>query len=84
MKQKGFTNAIKELMLTILIWFDKMRTVNHVLTCYHQMYGRFHVNYNEDNRNSQSFDYQTAKDYADIFGGRVIHDRTGRVVYTSQ
>lgn len=41
--------------------------------------GRFYVRY-PDGKRSQRFYYSTACDYAEMFGGSVIHAATGRVI----
>jgi len=52
-------------------WFDKFWTCGDALFR-QQMRGKWFVLY-EDNLQSQNFDYRTAKDYAEIFGGEVHH-----------
>lgn len=43
--------------------------------------GRFCVHY-PDGKRSARFHYSTAKDYAELFGGKVVHLATGRELDT--
>ncbi len=74
------------------ILFDKIWYRHGELLCFHHARGRFHVEYLSDKylkgedyeHHSAPFDWPTARDYADIFGGRVVHKRTGKVLYHSR
>lgn len=73
------TETIKEhnLLYSIRRWLDKWPRHGELLY-FHQARGRWRVIY-PDGKRSQRFDYKTANDYRDIFGGEVIHvGRPGR------
>lgn len=59
---------------TIRIWYDKLLVLTPSKMSTH---GRFFVLY-PDGKQSQLFDYLTALDYRDIFGGDIIHKPTGK------
>lgn len=54
----------------ILRWWYKMQIIKGCVDN-HRRKGKFRVKY-PDGEISQPFDYKTAKDYRDIFGGKVI------------
>lgn len=53
-------------------WFDKFWSAGGESLLNQQMRGKFFVKY-KDGLQSQNFDYRTANDYAEIFGGEVFH-----------
>ena len=63
------------LLARFFIWFDKQIVIGDSISS-QRCYGRFFVLYNNGMK-SQSFSYQTACGYANIFGGKVYHKRTG-------
>lgn len=52
-------------------WYKNFHRVGDRMLIYHHMYGKFRVRY-PDGKTSQPFDYPTAKDYKEMFGGEVI------------
>ncbi|XLY90515.1 hypothetical protein ACK8QS_22860 (plasmid) [Ectopseudomonas mendocina] len=61
----------------LLLWIDKRRVGWHLVEA---TQGRFYVRY-LDGAKSHKFFYSTAKDYAELFGGAVVHAASGQVVY---
>jgi hypothetical protein len=70
-KRQVSASARLPLLARVRIAIDKWRIAGE-MKWKQARYGRFYVRYN-DNEKSMPMDYSTAKDYADIFGGKVIH-----------
>ncbi|EKY4113683.1 TPA: hypothetical protein ACGW3M_000977 [Pseudomonas aeruginosa] len=68
--------ALLRILTTLRILIDKGRTGWGLIE---STSGRFIVRYS-NGQQSRPFYYKTARDYADVFGGRVIHIATGRVL----
>jgi hypothetical protein len=64
---------------SFLIWIDKFRSVYGLIGSQARN-GRFYVLY-PDGDKTHSLDYKTAKNYASIFRGKVIHKRTEKEVW---
>lgn len=60
----------------IRVWIDMHRSGWHLVEATE---GRFRVHY-PDGKRSQRFHYGTACTYAELFGGAIVHDATGRRV----
>ena len=67
----------------LLCFFDSFRRAGESKFRQH-LNGRFHVVYFDTEQRTKPFDFPAACDYADIFGGKVIHTSTGREVYNSE
>lgn len=63
-------------LTTLRILIDKGRTGWGLIE---STAGRFSVRYS-NGQHSRPLYYKTARDYAEVFGGRVIHRPTGRVL----
>ncbi|MBX6653720.1 hypothetical protein ISF12_10735 [Pseudomonas aeruginosa] len=63
-------------LTTLRILIDKGRTGWGLIE---STTGRFSVRYS-NGQHSRPLYYKTARDYAEVFGGRVIHRATGRVL----
>lgn len=64
------------LFVAIRIWIDKQRTGWHLVEATE---GRFRVLY-PDGKRSQRLHFKTAKTYAYLYGGEIIHVATGRTI----
>lgn len=70
-KLGGSAPARLPLLARLRIAVDKWRIAGE-MKCHQAARGRFFVLYN-DGEKSMPMDHSTARDYAEIFGGKVIH-----------
>ncbi len=73
-----FHRWAQRVLLILRIELDKWHDDWHLVEI---SQGRFCVRY-PDGKRSTRFYYRTAKDYAELFGGKVIHLSTGRELDT--
>jgi hypothetical protein len=73
----AFKAQLNKTLQAIGIWRDTWRSGWHLVEA---SMGRFYVRY-PDGQRSQRFYYSTACDYAEMFGGSVIHIPTGRKMH---
>lgn len=66
--------SIRNVLLSLRVWLDTWRSGWHMIEA---TQGRFYVRY-PDGKRSQPFYYGTARNYAKLFGGKVVHRATGR------
>lgn len=64
------------LTAAIRVWIDMHRSGWHLVEATE---GRFRVRY-PDGKRSKRFHYASARTYAELFGGAIVHDATGRKV----
>ena len=67
-----------KLFQKIKIWLDKPKGSKHELMCFKEIEGKFYVVY-PDNKRSQKMDYYCARNYAEIFKGKVHHIKYGEL-----
>ena len=61
--------TLREIRISLIKFIDRFRTVPSDVSYY---YGKFYVVY-PDGQRSSKMDYRTAKEYQQIFGGKVYH-----------
>lgn len=59
-------NKLRFIFWYIFNYYSESRLKNN-------LYGRFRVVYHEDDAISERMSYKVAKDYASIFGGKIIY-----------
>lgn len=69
-------NLFRAVLISLRVWID---TFHGGWSMVESTSGRFYVLYG-DGRRSRRFHYRTARDYAGMFGGDVVHLQTERVV----
>lgn len=65
---------LKTFWLWLVIQYEKRIVIKSEILDTHRLYGKFLVKY-PDGKFSQKFDFRTAKDYSEIFGGEVLSFR---------
>jgi len=66
--------SIRNALLFLRVWLDTWRSGWHMIEA---TQGRFYVRY-PDGKRSQRFHYGTARTYAELYGGKIVHQATGR------
>lgn len=60
-------------LMLMMVWLDTFRGGQNMVQA---TFGRFYVRY-PDGKRSQRFYYRTARQYAELYGGRIVHQATG-------
>lgn len=69
---------IGKIIKIVKLKLDKI-PVNHGLMIFDQMYGKFYVVYNRDLGRTHNMFYNNARNFADMFNGKVFHVEYGEL-----